>query len=227
LKWRILSVALIIVASGCASVRLLPAQVCLRKTPLCRSTWPALALGVTILAGWFVHSATPYMVPVCTRGIRAEFEILHVKKSGLRIQQTVVSAFRDGQVYVWRDERRLFQSGFERRFGRSVMGFEPLDAFAQSSELWNRHTLPAGPLLRSWDTERWYVVVKDSRLLTFAKDDRTSPPQEITAFLRAIETLPLSDEQSFKARDVCLGFRYDPLAEMGYLVPQDRARLLR
>ena len=170
-KLRILSVTLIIVAAGCASVRLLPTRLCLRKTPLCRSTWPALALAFTILAGWFVHAATPYIVPVCTRGVKAEFQILHVGKSGLRIQQTAVGAFQDGQVYVWQDERRLFQYRFDSRVGRGVMPYQLLLAFAQSPELWKRHTLPVRPLLQSWDTERWYVVLNDSRLLIFTNDD--------------------------------------------------------
>ena len=223
LKLRILSVTLIVAAIACAAVGLLPAQLCLRKTPVYRRTWPALTIGLTILALWFVHSVTPYVQPVCTRGITPEFEILHLRKTGLQISQTAVSAFKDGKVYVLRDRRQLFRYHFARRAVRGAMPHQALLTFARSPELWKARTAPAKPLLRSWDAERWYVVRRDSKLLVFT----TEPPAEVERLLREIEEMPAVEEQSFIARDICLGYRYDLLAEMGHLTLQNRARLLR
>jgi len=55
----------------------------------------------------------------------------------------------------------------------------------------------------------------------------TEPPPEVTSLLREIEEMPTAEEQSFVAQDICLGYCYDPLAEMGHLALEDRARLLR
>ena len=151
MKWRILSVASITVAAACAALRLVPARLRLRKIPYSRRTWPAFALGFVVLTGWFVHSATPYLVPVCTRGVPPEFQILHVRKSGLRIQQTVVAGLKDGRVVVERYDKRLFQYRFEYRTGWGVMPYEVLLAFAQSPELWKRHSQVPKCLLRSWN----------------------------------------------------------------------------
>ena len=222
LKLRILSVTLIAAAIVCAAIRLLPARLRLRKTPVCRRTWPALTIGFTVLALWFVHSVTPYIVPVCTGGITPEFQILHLKKRGLQISQTAVSAFKDGRVYVLRDQRQLFRYRFARHLVRGVMPSELRLAFTQSPELWKLRTAPVKPLLRSWDAERWYLVLKDSKLLFF-----TEPPREVAALLREIEQMNAFEEQWSMVRDICLGYCYDPLAEMGHLALRDRERLLR
>jgi hypothetical protein len=225
---RILAAALIAIAIGCALFRLLPARLLLRQTPVCHRSWPALVVGLVVVAVWLVHSVTPYVVPVCTLGVRPEFQILHLEKQGLRIHQTAVSAYKDGRVYVSSDERRLFHYRFLRFAVRTAMPYERILTLAQSPELLKQHTPLLQPPLRSWDTERWYVVLKDSRLLEFAAESGTLPPKEITSLLGDIEQLPVSEKQSFLARDVCLGYCYDPLAEMGhYSAFQGQARLLR
>lgn len=58
-KLKILSVAIIVIAIACSSVRLLPARLSLRNSPLCRRTWPAFAVGFLVLAVRFVRSASP------------------------------------------------------------------------------------------------------------------------------------------------------------------------
>lgn len=225
-KLKILLVALTLIACACASIRLLPAYLSLRNRPVCRRTWPALALGMAVLAVWFAHSAMPYRVPGYRDGLTPEFRILHVEKRGLQFRETMVSAFRDGRVLVWRDKRRLFRYRFERRLALKTMPRERLLARAQSPELWKLHTQPARAL-RSWNADGWYIVLEHSRLLAFTSEYRTVPPQELPSLLSEIDKWPAYRELSFTAQDVCLGFCYDPLAALGLSDLQDRARLLR
>jgi hypothetical protein len=228
-KLNILSVALIAIAVSCSSLRLLPARWSLRGAPLYRRTWPAFAVGFLVLAVWFVHSATPYGIPAYDNGLEAELRILHVQKRGLRFYETGVTEYRDGRVWVRRSERRLFQYRFEGRVTLTALGetslFERARTFVQSPELRKLHTPPA-IALRSWNAEGWYVVLKDSRLLAFTSEYRTTPPQEVTDLFHEIEKLPARESWPFAMRDICLGFCYDPAAALGFTVLQQRARLL-
>jgi len=223
---RVLSVAFVVITVACCSLRLLPAKWTLRKSPLSRRTWPAVVAGLVGLVAWFVHSVTPYNVPGFDHAMRAEFRILHVQKRGLRFQEFGASAFREGRVYVWRDERRLFQYGFNWRVARGGMPYQRLLSFAESPELWKLHTRPA-TALRSWDAEGWYVILKDSRVLAFTSEYRTVPPEEIMGLFREIEKLPVSEEQVHGIQDVCLGYCYDPVAALGFSILPQRTRLLR
>ena len=225
MKLRILSAAFLVTTIACCLLRLLPAKWTLRRTPFSRLTWPAVVAGFVGSAAWFFHSVVPYNIPGYDHGMRPEFRILHVQKHGLHFQEMAASAFRDGRVYVWTDERRLFQYGFNSRVGRGVMPYKRLLAFAESQELWTLHTQPA-KALRSWHAEGWYVVLKDTRLLAFTSEYRTVPPEQIAAVFREIEELPVSEAQVHGTRDVCLGFCYDPVAALGFSILQQRTRLL-
>jgi hypothetical protein len=228
-KLNILSVALIAIAVSCSCLRLLPARWSLRGAPLHRRTWPAFAVGILVLAVWFVHSVTPYSIPAYDHGSKAEFRILHVQKRGLRFYETRVMEYRNGLVWVLRSERRLFQYRFDGRMTQTALGetslLERARTLVQSPELWKLHTPPARAL-RWWDAEGWYVVLKDSRLLAFTSEYRTPPPQEVTDLFHEIEKLPARESMPVAMRDVCLGFCYDPVAALGFTVLQQRARLL-
>lgn len=217
-KLRILSVALIVITMVCSALRLLPARLLLRKSPLCRRTWPAFAIGFLVLALWLFHSATPYRVPLIVDAPPAEFRILHIEKRGLRFHEIGVSAYRDRRFWVWRNDRRLFQYRFEPRVVEGLMpqtAYEHAQALVKSPELWKLHTPPA-KALRSWNAEGWYVVVKDSRLFVFTSEYRTAPPPEVTNLFHEIEKLPATRHSSFVARDICLGFCYGPVAALGF-----------
>src|SRR5262249_59316478 len=58
--WRILAMALIVVALACAGLRLLPASWKLRKSNISNRTWPAVALSLILLATWYGSSVSPY-----------------------------------------------------------------------------------------------------------------------------------------------------------------------
>jgi hypothetical protein len=217
-KLKIISAALIVITVFCASLRLLPKRWLLRGSPLRQRTWPAFAAGLLALTAWFVPSVTPYRTPGF-HGVSPELRILHVRKRGLRFDETMLGQLRDGRTYVSQVRRQLFQYRFERRFATislpqaSPTALSRTRALIGSPELWRLHTPPAR-LPRSWNAEGWYVLLKDSRLLAFTTEQGTTPPAEITDVFHEIEKLPAERERTFTARDVCLGFCYDPVAAL-------------
>src|SRR5579859_6736321 len=66
---------------------------------------------------------------------------------------------------------------------------------AQSPELWKLCT-PPPRLIRSWNAEGWYVVLKDSRLLAFTTEYRITPPEEVTDLFHELEKLPASENRT-------------------------------
>jgi hypothetical protein len=217
-KLKLLSVALIVIAIVCSSLRLLPARWLLSNSPVCQRTWPTFAVGFLVLGLWLFHSATPYRVPLIMDAVSAEFRILHIEKRGLRFQETGMSAYQDRVFWVWRNDRRLFQYRFETRLVRGVMpqtAYEHAAAFVKSPELWKLHTRPV-EAVRSWNAEGWYVVLKDSQLFTFTSEYRTAPPREVTDLFYEVEKLPAEEEGPRPVRDVCLGFCYGPVAALGF-----------
>jgi len=228
---RILSVILIVVAVTCCWLRLLPARWSLWKSPLCRCTWPAFAVGFLVLAAWFGYSVTPYNIPGFDHPGNAEFRMLHVEKRGLRFHETTIWEERNGRTWISRTERRLFEYRFEERVGSAALAeaspstIERARNFLQSPGLWELRT-PAAKALRSCNAEGWYVVLKDSRLLAFTSEYGTDPPKEVTGLFHEIENLPIREESRLALRDVCLGFCYDPLAALGFGILPQRTRLL-
>jgi hypothetical protein len=217
-KLKILSVALIVIATACASLRLFPARWVLRKSPWSERTWPAFAIGFLAVTVWFVHSVMPYRVPVIVDAAQMELRILHVEKRGLRIHETLVVAERNSRFYVFRNDRRLFQYRFDTRGTQGVLSkiaHDHAGTLVQSPELWNLHTRPA-EVLRSWNAEGWYVVLKDSRLFAFTSEYGTAPPPQVTDLFHEIEDVPTGVERSWAAQDVCLGFCYGPVAALGF-----------
>ena len=217
---RILSAALVGIAIACASLRLLPPQWSLRGIPLHRRTWPAFAVGFLGLAAWFI-SAAPYREALFDRLAPAQLRILHVVKRGLHIHETAIFEFGDGRVWVWRDDRRLFQYRFELRSDSialaemSQTAFERARTLVESPELWELRTRPPR-VPRSWNAEGWFVVLQDSKLVAFTTEYGTMPPREVADLFYEIERLPVSYGLSFFLRDVCLGFCYDPVAALGF-----------
>jgi hypothetical protein len=154
----ILSVAFIVVSSSCAALRLLPVRWILRKRPFVQRTWPAIAAGIVVLAIWLYHAATPYQIPLIVDEVEPRFRILRVEKRGLRLHETSIRAYRDGQVFITRTERRLLQYKFETQFSNGMIPYKQVEAFTRSAEVWKLR-MASVPSLHSWNAEGWYVVV--------------------------------------------------------------------
>ena len=156
----ILSAALMVVSSGCALLRLLPARWTLRKMPVGQRNWPAIATGFLVLGIWLYHAGTPYQIPVIADEITPKFRILHVEKRGLRFHETAIRAYRNGVVLMSRSERNLLHYKFETQGSRGVMPHEQVEAFSKSIELLtlrprcsNAAFLECGRLVCGWRVE--------------------------------------------------------------------------
>jgi hypothetical protein len=103
-KLKVLSTALILIAVGCSSLRLFPARWSRRKFPLCQRT---------VTCFWSRFSCAGCVVrPLCDALRRpaidhrqqAEFPILQVQKRGMRFYETAVNKYRNGRVWVLRND---------------------------------------------------------------------------------------------------------------------------
>jgi hypothetical protein len=227
---KIPSVALIVIAAACSSIRLFPAQWMFRNAPWQGRAWPAFAAGFLVMAVWFVYSAIPYVRPSFHEGITSEFTILRVEKRGLQFHETAVFEFRDEKIWICRSNRRLFQYRFEESCGLTTLAAAPEGvqergrSFRQFAESWTvRTSLPKA--LRSWNADGWYVVLKGERVLSFTSEAGTTPPAEVVGLFQGLEGLSLLNGRSLGERDVCLGFCYDPLAALGLSALETRKRL--
>jgi hypothetical protein len=220
---RVLAVALAAAAMCCSAIRLLPARVSVRGRALRHLTWPTVAVGVAVSIIWAVRDATPYFIPVCRMGVSADVTVLHIRKSGLRIRQTGIYVFRDQKFYSVVTEHQLFHFQVKQQDASGRFPGEQWAGFTRPPATWAAHSATRRSLLLSWNEERWYVRLKRSRLFMF-----TGPlPHEIVEFLQQFQRLPVDGRSSWTGRDICLGLRYDPLAELGALTPGEKEALVR
>jgi hypothetical protein len=228
-RLKILCGTLLVTAGSCSLIRLVPPRWTLQQRPLHLRACPPYVMGLIGLLVWFVCSATPYQIPAFDHPWNAVIRVLHVEKHGLSLTETAVVGYRDGRAYIRRSDRRLFQYSFNQTVAMTALArtspssIEQVATLVQSQKLWSLKT-PIPTSLRSWNAEGWYVVLKDTRILTFTG---AQPPKELTDFFREVESLPLRETQSFANRDVCFGFCYDPLAALGFEVLPQRERLLK
>src|ERR1700730_11926660 len=107
-KLTILSVALVLLATATALLRLLPLQWELRKKPLSERTWPAYAASLFALVVWFGQSVMPYRIPGALD--YAQFpilQILHVEKRGLQFHEASIQVFPSHSLSFSGNDRRL------------------------------------------------------------------------------------------------------------------------
>jgi hypothetical protein len=219
---RVLAIALAATALCCSAIRILPAGLRVRGRTLCQRTWPAVAVGIAISIIWALRDATPYLIPVCRMGVSADVTVLHVRKSGLHIQQTGVYVFRDQKFYSVVTEHELLHCRVKVQDARGRFPYEQWAGLTRPPAAWTPHSATGRSLLLSWNEERWYVRLNHSRLFMF-----TGPlPHEIAEFLQRVQQLPVDGRSSWTGRDICLGLRYDPLAELGALTPGEKEALL-
>jgi hypothetical protein len=214
-RLRILSIALIVVAIVSSSIRLLPAALLLGNRPLYLLTWPAFFVSALALIPWFMHSAVPYRTPIIADGVRPELRIVHAEKRGLRIHEAGLSLFKDGKVYVSRDDRRLFQYRFQTQDSVCVISPALLErvkiamSVAELSKAGTKHTWT----LQSWNADGWYVAPAGSQFIAFTSEDRLKPPHEVSELFDELLKMPLVNERSYSVSDICLGFCYSLIEE--------------
>lgn len=212
--FEIVSVALIVVSSACATLRLLPTRWTLRKLPLGQRNWPAIATGFLVLSGWLYHAGTPYQIPAIADEVTPKFRILRVEKRGLRFHEIAIKAYRNGEFWIFRTERSLFHYKFETQVSHGVMPYKQVEAFKKSVELLTQQRAPT-PMLHAWNAEGWYVV-GESKILTFTTENKIKPPHLVVDMFTEIEKQPMVATPTAIGRDVCFGFCYGPLAALGF-----------
>jgi hypothetical protein len=133
-EWRVVAVALLIVAFACSALRFLPRDWKLATTSISQRTWPAIAFSLSLLAAWYAASVSPYRIPYIVDAGWPDVTILHVEKRGLRFREIGVSIRRDMGFRVGRNERKWFQYRFLRR---GVRGTAPENLHPQVAALLN------------------------------------------------------------------------------------------
>jgi hypothetical protein len=186
-KLRILSIALIIFTITISTLRLL----------LYERTWPALLLTGMVIIPWFIHSVRTSEGPTRHKGVTAELRMILVQKERLRFDVTEVSVFRDGRVYIVRKYRNRFQYRYLVRSSLAVISPMLLDqarAIANLAEFSKKYGEP---------TFLWGTTTESGIV----------PSRRITDFFLEILKVPVTEDQSYEVRDICLGFCYSPLGE--------------
>jgi hypothetical protein len=227
MAWKILATAVVVLTLGYCLLRLLPQGWTWRRRPVRQRTWPAFAFMLVMMTGWYAASVSPYRIPGMVDGLGPEYGILHVEKDGLQFRETYVGVWRDGRYSVTHTERRFFQYRFPVVGSFHKMPGEVRSkalALGESPELRELRGLRPAPL-RRWRDDGWYLTGRQSGPVGFTKGMGTAPPPEVIEIFRLIEALPLTDTRTRDAKDVCLGFCYDPLAGLGFVYVNQRCRM--
>jgi hypothetical protein len=225
----IIAVAMIVFAIGTGILRLLPGSWVLRKKLVRERTWPAAALCFGFLGVWFSQSAMPYRIPgAVDYSSWPILQILHVQKHGLQFHETCLKVggyrgFPQLVSFSWND-RRLFEFRFQERLAHvevSKSVEERITALIQSSKTAKSNRELIGPL-RRWDDEGWYVWGEEVGFTAYTKENQATPPQEVVDLFHDLEKIPRTNKTSEDRKDVCLGFCYDPVSELGALYANHR-----
>ncbi|MGH9736088.1 MAG: hypothetical protein ACRD8A_16035 [Candidatus Acidiferrales bacterium] len=231
---KILSVAVIAVAITTAALRMIPARWHFRNRPICERTWPAFVASLIFLGIWFSQSVMPYRIPVTVDGGNWPIlQILHVQKHGLQFHETCVSVggFRRHplSLYVSQNDRRLFEYRFQNWHARGQQLPVGLDEQVRAllhppdgaRTSWDRVTP-----LRTWNADAWYVNGEGIGLKIYGTNKGGVPPSEVVDLFNELTKIPRSPGGHSEVRDVCLGFCYDPLSDLGYVFVNQRCHFL-
>jgi hypothetical protein len=224
-KLTILAVPLIALATATAALRLLPSHWQFRKLSLCERTWPALAVGLLVLAIWFGQSVMPYRLPGGVNlGEYTTLKILHVEKRGLQFHETCVSVeLKDYGAYVIvsGNDRRLFQYRFPQKAASARLSGSLIERVRAIAHPWKGATEIQESIrpIRAWNADNWYFGARGVRLEAYTMDNGSMPPQEIVNLFHDLEALPRSAETRRQVKDICLGFCYGPQSEVGVFIP--------
>lgn len=210
----ILSMSSLFAATAYSALRLTPRTWLIGKLPLRDRAWPGFVISLLFVAAWYLTAVTPYQIPIFDiHQIRPLVSVLHVEKHGLQFHETYVAFYRDGQFYLTRDDRKLFQYCFQTNLAHGVITEEQLrllNGVANSppefrgSQVWSH-----GPPY-TWNADRWIVFVRGRAGRKPIDAELSVVPKEVLALFYDAQKLPYEETRQSTARDVCFGFCYDP-----------------
>lgn len=229
----ICSVAFVALAIATAVLRLLSARWQLRKAQVSERTWPAVVLSLAVLSLWFSQSVMPYRIPGAVDYAGWPIlQILHIEKIGLQFHETGVSIsgqrwrgnYYPREAFFSHNDRRLLQYRFAERSSSAQLP-EPLAERIRAKLSGAAQVKDNSDIvkpIRDWSADRWYVNPEGGSLKIYDAANGSPPPKEIVDLFNDLAKLPQSNQRQSEYRDVCLGFCYDPLSEMGYLYANHR-----
>lgn len=210
----ILALASIVMAAAFSLQRLWPSTWRIGKVALRNHAWPAFAIALLFVLGWFSNAVTPYRTPIIRDGGPPIISVLHVEKHGLQFRETSIVFVRDSRFFISQDDHRLFQYSFPTEGAAGTLTEDYFRAFNKLA--FSPPALP-GPRVShyspplAWNAERWYVLYYGRTLARPIRTESTTPPpKEIVDLFYAAQNLPKEQEWQSTARDVCLGFCYAP-----------------
>ena len=210
----ILATSALVAATACSALRLTPKIWVIDKVPLRDRAWLGLVVALLFVVVWYVKTVSPYQIPIFDihQG-QPPMSVLHVEKHGLHFSETYLTVYRDGRFYLARDDRSLFQYAFQR-------GVASGDITGDCDLLFNRlaHSPPefSGSHVssyvphRAWNSDRWYIYVGGSAGRRPISVDAAVVPDDVLRLFYGSQKLPQERVVQETARDVCMGFCYDP-----------------
>ncbi len=76
--------------------------------------------------------------------------------------------------------------------------------------------------IRTWNADAWYVRGDGIGLKVYRTEKGGVLPPQIVDLFNELMRMPRSPGGHSEVRDVCLGFCYDPLSELGYVFVNQR-----
>lgn len=210
----ILAVSTLFAATAFSALRLTPRAWRIGKLSLRDRATPGFAVTFLFVITWYLTAVTPYQIPILDlHQIRPIVSVLHVEKHGLQFHETSLAFYRDGQFYLAQNDRRLIQYSFQRSLARGVLTedwFRLLNALANSPPEIKGSDVSSYVPPQTWNTDRWFVSIQGGAGREVINKDASVVPKEVLSLFYAAQKLPQEWTKQETARDVCLGFCYDP-----------------
>jgi hypothetical protein len=210
----ILAASALVAATAFSALRLTPKAWRIGKLSLRDRAWPGFALTFLFVVTWYLRAVTPYQIPIYDiHQNLPDVSVLHVEKHGLRFHETSLAFYRDGAFYLAQNDRRLFQYSFETRLARGVLTedcFRLLNGLANSPPEFRGSDVSSYVPPKTWNADRWFVTMQGRAGRKPTNIDASVVPKEVLTLFYETQKLPQEWAQLKTARDVCLGFCYDP-----------------
>lgn len=213
--FKIVAISLLFAATAFSLWRLMPASWRVRKLPLRDRTRPGLAISFALVAAWFLASVSRYQIPIFDlHSNPPTLAVLHVEKHGLEFHETSLAVYRNGEFYLRRDDRRLFQYRFSMSIMRGVLSEADRQLFStlvnSPPELQGTQVDSYSPPL-SWNADRWYVFGRRRPQRKPIVMERSEVSNGILSLFADAQKLPVDATWHRTSKDVCFGFCFDPL----------------